>query len=319
MSSARPIVSQVSRASPLSSTGSMRASSSRCTAARAPARSPSCSAMRPTRRSPSATSSTLRPCASSSVTRASTDGDADLLREHDGAAADDEPLAGRRERGDAEAGVHGRVAHVVGSRAARARCPQDRRRERVRRRRLGAGREREDARDRRSSLSRLGARGPSPGADRLDRDDLGLAQEHRAARAEHGDVRRARALEGARVLVGDAARERLEVRAREVQRDERHERLRAERDRPGGHRREDLDRRRVRGEGGDADDGRRDGRAALDRVTQHARRGRRDVDARRGHREELHPRALAPRPRRRHAQPAGDDARAGDDGIAVAL
>ena len=67
------------------------------------------------------------------------------------------------------------------------------------------------------------------------------------------------------------------------------------------------------------DDGRRDGRAALDRESQGARRGRGDVDAGRGHREELHPRALAPRPRRGHAEAARHDARAGDERVSLAL
>ena len=142
----------------------------------------------------------------------------------------------RRERRHAEPRVHRRVAHVVGPRrracAPRAGSPP----------RTGAStpsprppRATGRARPRRRGLALAAAR-----ADGLDRHDLGLPEQHRAARAEHGDVRRPGALEGARILVRDAAREGLEVRAREVKRRERHERLRAERHRRGRHRREDL-------------------------------------------------------------------------------
>ena len=57
---------------------------------------------------------------------------------------------------------------------------------------------------------------------------------------------------------------------------------------------------------------------ALDGVAQRARGRRGDVDARGGDAEELDPGALAPRPRRRHAQAARDHARARDERVALA-
>ena len=92
-------------------------------------------------------------------------GDADLLREHDCAAPHDEALARRRERGHAQARVHCGVAHVVGPGGPGARGAQDGRGEGVRRPGLGAGRERQDARD----LFVAGLR--AAGADGLDGDD----------------------------------------------------------------------------------------------------------------------------------------------------
>ena len=180
----------------------MRASSSCCTAARAPARSPSCSAMRPTSRSPSATSSTLRPCAFELGHARVGDGDADLLLEHDGPPADDEALARRRERRHAEARVDRGVAHVV--RRARPACA----------RRAGWP-------------PRTGASTPSPprpratGRARPRRPRPLRAPRHRSARRRRSRARpsstvpralstamfaRPGALEGARVLVRDAAR-----------------------------------------------------------------------------------------------------------------
>ncbi len=210
--------------------------------------------------------------------------------------------------------MHRRVAHVVRARRARARGAQDRGRERVRRSHLRARRERQDARDLVVAVLTLA----TTCADGLDRHDLGLPEQHRAPRAQHGDVGRPGALEGARILVGDAAREGREVRARIVQRRERHEALRAERHPRGRHRREHLHRRGVRGQRRDADEQRRDRDAALDGVAQDARGRRGDVDPRRGNREQLDPGALASRPRGGHTQAARDDARARDERVAFA-
>ena len=194
--------------------------------------------------------------------------DADLLLHHERAAPDDEPLARRRERGHAETRVHDGVAHVVRAHVARARRAEDRGRERMRRRGLGAGGEREHARD----VVR---------ADGVDGHNFGLAHEHRAARAEHRRVGLAGALEGARVLVDDAARERAHLRARVVKAERRRHPLGPERERRGRCRREHFDGRCVAREGRDTDQRRGHGRTALERHARDARSGRRDVDTQR--------------------------------------
>jgi len=99
--------------------------------------------------------------------------DADLLLEQQRAAADDDALAGRAERGDAEPRVRVGAAHRLDREPLRAHRAEDRGRERVGRGGLGAGRERQDA---------IAVERP----EGLDRDHLRLAEQERAARALWG-------------------------------------------------------------------------------------------------------------------------------------
>ncbi len=158
------------------------------------------------------------------------DRDRDLLFQHERAAADGERLPRRRNRQNAETGLHARAAYRIRANAPCARGPLDGHRDRMRARAFRAGDEGEDL-----FFAHL--------ADGLEVGHLRLAEKKRSASAERGDRDLAGFVPVGGAPVGDAATQTFEDSASHV--NGRHRSDRGGRD------------RRPRGDGREGDVGRR--------------------------------------------------------------